>query len=105
MDPIDLLPDIEREILKQLYFAPGHTSTVDDLWGKVYYQDSEITSAIESMIDRDLLVYALEDPELLTLPPIVLLKLVAKNNAADAELQKGLSNLSNSIEAYKKERE
>lgn len=105
MDSIDLLPDIEREILRQLFFAPGHTSTVDDLWGKVYYPDSEITSALESMTDRGLVINPLDDPDLLQISPDVLTLLQAKNLAADQELTKGLSKLNNLVDAYKKERE
>lgn len=105
MDSIDKLPDIEREVLRQLYFAPGHTSTVDDLWGKIYYPNEEITSALALMVERGLIVHPLDDTDLLQVSADVLPLLQAKNLAADQELAKGLRNLGNLAENYRKEKE
>lgn len=85
----DELPDIEREILRLLYFAPDHTARMVDYAPKTYYLEHEIFDATIDLRRRGLL----ETAGIGTYRPSaeMLTQMRAKNEAADTTIQAVLS--------------
>lgn len=93
MQPITELPDPQREVLRQLFFAPDHTLTPMGIAEKVYYPNDVVMTAIFALEKAGLIRQASIEGDTLQLRPIeeILEQMRALNQQADKTLKEAFN--------------